>query len=280
MSEQSRQVSRRWRRFLRFSVRGLIVIVLVIGAGLGWIVRSARIQRDAVAAITSVGYHVEYDWEWTNGQRIPGGKPRAPRRLVNLVGVDYFGRVTRVSYFQRGVLSHAKPRALLASTDRVLARPASDGRVQPGDLVTANMSEGNEMLVYLKGLNELSELDLCHNGVTDSGLVHLRGLTNLSNLDLEGNAITDSGLVHLRGLTELSDLNLIETKITDAGLRHLEGLAKLTRLRLNGTQVTDAGLAHLKGLASLTQLDLTDTRVTETGMIDLKEALSSLTIHH
>ena len=31
--------SRPWRRFLRFSVRGLIVLVLVIGAGLGWIVR-------------------------------------------------------------------------------------------------------------------------------------------------------------------------------------------------------------------------------------------------
>ena len=45
-------VARPWRRFLRLSVRGLIVLVLVIGAGLGWLVRSAHIQRDAVAAIT------------------------------------------------------------------------------------------------------------------------------------------------------------------------------------------------------------------------------------
>ncbi len=44
-------VSRPWQRFLRFSVRGLIVLVLVIGAGLGWIVRSAQVQREAVAAI-------------------------------------------------------------------------------------------------------------------------------------------------------------------------------------------------------------------------------------
>jgi hypothetical protein len=35
-------VSRPWRRFLRFSVRALIVLVLVVGAGLGWVVRSAR----------------------------------------------------------------------------------------------------------------------------------------------------------------------------------------------------------------------------------------------
>jgi hypothetical protein len=35
MSSPDDRVSRSWRRFLRFSVRGLIVVVLVIGAGLG-----------------------------------------------------------------------------------------------------------------------------------------------------------------------------------------------------------------------------------------------------
>ena len=39
-----------WRRYLRFSLRGLIVLVLVIGVWVGCIVRSARIQREAVAA--------------------------------------------------------------------------------------------------------------------------------------------------------------------------------------------------------------------------------------
>jgi hypothetical protein len=41
----------RWQRFLRLRVRGLIVVMLVMGAGLGWLVRTARVQRDAVAAI-------------------------------------------------------------------------------------------------------------------------------------------------------------------------------------------------------------------------------------
>jgi hypothetical protein len=51
-------VSRPWRRYLRFSVRGLIVVVLLMGAWLGSIVRSARIQREAVAAIRKVGGRV------------------------------------------------------------------------------------------------------------------------------------------------------------------------------------------------------------------------------
>jgi hypothetical protein len=50
--------ARPWQRFLRFSVRGLIVVVLVIGVWLGWLVRSARIQREAVAAIRIAGGNV------------------------------------------------------------------------------------------------------------------------------------------------------------------------------------------------------------------------------
>jgi TRAP-type C4-dicarboxylate transport system permease small subunit len=42
---------RSWRRWLRFSVRGLIIVVLLIGGWLGWLVRSAHVQRDAVVAI-------------------------------------------------------------------------------------------------------------------------------------------------------------------------------------------------------------------------------------
>jgi len=51
-------VSRPWRRFLRLHVRGLIVLVLLIGLGLGWIARDARnvrIQREAVTAIKNAG---------------------------------------------------------------------------------------------------------------------------------------------------------------------------------------------------------------------------------
>ena len=55
MTDQAKPVSRPWRRFLRFSVRGMIVVVLVIGGWLGWLVRSARIQREAVAAIEEAG---------------------------------------------------------------------------------------------------------------------------------------------------------------------------------------------------------------------------------
>ena len=98
MTDQAKPISRPWRRLLRFSVRGMIVLVLVIGAGLGWIVREAHIQRDAVAAIMKDGGWVRYDWEWNNGTSIRRGKAWAPRWLVDLIGVDYFGQVTVVVF--------------------------------------------------------------------------------------------------------------------------------------------------------------------------------------
>jgi hypothetical protein len=40
-----------WRSFLRLNVRSILVVVLAVGAGFGWVVHSARIQREAVAEI-------------------------------------------------------------------------------------------------------------------------------------------------------------------------------------------------------------------------------------
>jgi hypothetical protein len=63
------------RPWLRLSVRGLIVLVLVTGGWLGWIVHRARVQREAVVAIERAGGMVWYDWQWKNGSDIPNGRP-------------------------------------------------------------------------------------------------------------------------------------------------------------------------------------------------------------
>jgi internalin A len=209
MTDQAETVSRRWRRFLRFSVRGMIVAVLVIGGWLGWIVRSARIQREAVSAIQHAGGSVMYDWGRSNGKLIPGGEPWAPKWLVERIGRDYFGHVAAV---------------------------------------TLSGSVGDEVMAHVGGLTSLSQLDLSNTDVTDVGLRHLSGLTKLTDLNLDYTRVTHVGLEHLEGLNELEVLGLNGTRITDAGLFHLRQLTKLQSLELWIASVTDAGLMHLKGL--------------------------------
>ena len=48
------------RRRFRISVRLLMIFVLILGGGLGWIANRARVQREAVAAILRAGGNVCY----------------------------------------------------------------------------------------------------------------------------------------------------------------------------------------------------------------------------
>jgi hypothetical protein len=135
-------------------VRGLIVLVSVIGAGLGWIVREAQIQRDAVAAIKKNGGNVAYSWSFRDGISIPGGKPWAPRWLVDLTGADYFGHVTVVELFP-------------AATDAAIVQVACLSRLEY--LYLEGPSICNVRLAHLKGLTKLSVFCLRNTQVTHAG---------------------------------------------------------------------------------------------------------------
>jgi hypothetical protein len=233
-------LSRPWWNYVRFSLRALIVLVLLIGLCLGWLVRSAQVQRDAVAAIKKAGGSVRYDWDWSGGV-IMGGKPWAPKWIVDLIGADYFGHVATVTLTAK-------------ATDATLA--------------------------HVGRLTRLDALFARSSSVSDTALVHLKALTNLSQLDLGSSQVTDAGLVHLKGLTKLSLVWLRGTHVTDAGVVDLKALTTLAYLELNGTHVTDAGLAHLKGLTKLSILEVYDTEVTDAGIDELRRALPTLAIGH
>jgi internalin A len=241
MNDPAKPVSHPWRRFLRFSMRGMIVVVLVMGGGLGWLVRSAHIQRDAVAAIQHAGGNVLYSWERNNRTGMSGGKPWAPTWLADLIGVDYFGHVTTVWFVQSS-----------KTTDSVLA--------QVGCLTGAR------------------EVQFKECSVSDAGMAHLRGLRGLSYLDLSGTHITDAGLAHLKGLTNLSGLFLTDTHISDAGLVHVEGLTNLHMLSLARTQVSVIGLARLKRLTKLKELLLDGSQARDAGEREFQRALPNLKV--
>ena len=237
---------RSWRRFLRFGVRGLIVLVLVIGAGLGWTVRPAHVQRYAVAAIRKAGGSVSYNSEFSIEKYLPAGQTGALSSLVNLVGIDYFGHVTEACAYNMSA----------ATSDEVMSQVGRLAQVQ--------------------------SLGLSDSAVSDAGLVQLKGMTNLSVLLFDHTQISDAGLVQLKGLTHLRYLYLQGTRVTDAGLVHLKGLTNLYYLGLDGTLVIDAGLAHLKDLTNLRRLVLVgllgDTPVTDAGARELNQALPRLEI--
>jgi hypothetical protein len=115
------------RRWIALTVRGLLLLVLVIGLGLGWVIHRARKQREAVAAVKEFGCWVHYDYEFapgrvnvprgnnlwatTWGKLTPGRSPWAPAWLRRSLGDEYFQDIAHVSLFvdiQKGQ-AHAAP---------------------------------------------------------------------------------------------------------------------------------------------------------------------------
>ena len=251
--------------YVRFSVRGLIVVVLLIAVTLGRIVHPAHVQRDAVAAIARAGGTVDYDWQiGSNGRRLPNPKPWAPKWLVDQVGIDHFGHVARINLLKRGF-------------DRDLISIGHLSQVWNLSLDFSPVTDDG--LAHLEGLVELERLYLPFTEVGDAGLVHLKGLTDLRQLSLQGDSITDEGLDAIwKELTNLEVLDLDRTRVNGKGLAQLKGLKRLVRLSLRGAPVDDAALKHLQGMTGLRELFLDDTRVTYTGVREIQKALPNLKI--
>ncbi len=174
------------RAILRVSVRGLLLLILLIGCGMGWIVRIVRagqVQRREIAAIYQAGGWVVYDTVWDSGQNASSWKPRWPKWLVDRVGVDYLGNFVFINLHDRG-------------TDEVLAQVAR--------------------------LPSLKQLHRPGFAVTDAGLARLGRSMSLQLLSLDDTQVTDAGLAHLKGMRGLKWLKLTRTRVTDRGVAELQ----------------------------------------------------------
>ena len=197
------------RRWLQFSLRTLLVLMLVCGCALGWLrheVQRARAQREAAKPLEELGGDVVYN-------RVGG--PVA-YWLGQLLGEDLDFEPTVVSLDGTPVtdagLTHLK------------------GLPQLRTLILSHSKITDAGLVHLKGLPQLQTLILNHSEVTDAGLEHLQGLTQLTVLGLSSTQITDAGLEHLQGLKQLRWLYLGRTQVTDAGVYELKMALKDARM--------------------------------------------------
>jgi len=222
------------RRFFRYSLRTLFVVVTVFCVWMGITAKRARDQKQAVEAILEMGGFVFYEHQGVpTGQALPWTRftysldgptpvdPPGPAWLRKLIGDEYFFRVFWIQL----------------------------NRSQFRDVSLAAISR----------LADVKRLALNNNKISDAGLVHLKGLTHLDMLALSDNNVTDDGLVYLKGLTNLRYLYLNRIEITDAGLKHLNGMTKLQLLSLHGTHVTEEGIERLQQTLPNCTIGYTDT---------------------
>jgi Leucine-rich repeat (LRR) protein len=260
-----------WQKLpLRISVRALMIFVLCLGGLLGWVVHSAQVQREAVAAIRAGGGQVTYDWQLT---RLPGGneqfdptaRPKAPKWLLDCLGPDYFGHVDRVQLGPRdpeGVMKH------LGQLDRLRRINFFTG-IDFSPLARAGLNSlPNTGLTRFKGLVELVTTDFAPPPFNGANFKHLRHMARLEYLNLPDKiSVIDADLIYLSKLTALVHLRLDDPHVSDAGLVSLKDMTKLTFLGLSNTQVSGAGLTSLRAMSGLEFLDLSQTQVDDLSSI-------------
>jgi hypothetical protein len=245
----------RKRRWLQFSLRTLLIVMLVVGAICGWIgnrLQRARHQEQVVEQLTKLGASVCYDFEWEEFGEDPLAftlldfesprTPPGPKWLRSLVGDDCFRRVVGVHFDYGGQSDEV---AQLAGTlDDLVC--LTFGLGDAGYHLT---DAGLAKLGNLRKLEQL-EVDNCAK-ITNDGLRVLRQLTNLERLVLlNTDQIDQSGLRHIAGLTKLHSLVYRADKFDEQVLGELGDLKLLQRLVLFGH------LSSTRALATLAQFPL------------------------
>lgn len=200
-----RNLPRRYR-WLRFSLRSILLITLLVGIWLGIQVNRAHRQRKAVAALKQQGARIAYAYEYNDAAI---RRPTAPDWLRHLCGEEYFVSVHAVY-------------------------------LSPGKQISA------ADWTHLQNLPDLKQLYLGATNVADEDLQRLRSFPALETLSLSHTQISDAGLAQLGELSSLKTLYLEGTQVSDAGLEHLSSLERLTWLGVSKTRVTAAGIGRLQ----------------------------------
>lgn len=217
------------RRYLRLSLRSLLLLLTVLAVSLGVYLIRVQDQVRAVAMIERLGGRCWYTHEVDENRIvIPAPRqPSAPKWLRSLLSDHFFTTVIMVSL--------------------------NETQFTDDDL---------ELLV---GLRHLQRLDLDRPSVTDASLEHISRITSLQELHLFDTLVTDQGLAQIARLNQLTTLTLSVSRISDDGLVHLSNLSELERLYMSNNEVTDAGLKHLSALRSLKEVQAYNTQVTSAG---------------
>ncbi len=276
--------TKRRRRWFSLSLRGLMLLILVIGIPMGWKARRASLQRRAVAKIRRLSGAVDYDWQVNGIFRTKATGPKAPLWLRTIFGGEYFQEVVNVripdielwEVTESERAFEADQLACLDDLDRIedlwvgygklkpegLARLARKGRIKDLSLLTCPL--GDDGLENLGRLGNLESLCIALKPDIDPELAFLDRLPRLSSLQILTAPITDPGLSRIGRLTRLETLFIGNSNLTDASLERLKSLKHLDSLTImKAPGFTKNGLSHLLNLPGLSSLDLPGTPGTD-----------------
>jgi len=185
----------RTNRWLRFSLRTLLVVVTGGCVALGLWVKAAERQRRAVEGIRELGGFAYYSTEWRSGKWIDDDSAPWVRLLRGCTGPDYLDQVVVVHLYGRSI--------------------------------------SDSGLAFVRDLPRLKALNVGGTEISDAGLQYISELPDLESLTLSRTHVTEEGLLRLLPqMNSLKEVNLDKYRISEecsSRLRILMPTTTITR---------------------------------------------------
>jgi hypothetical protein len=271
------------RRWLQFSLRTCLLILLVAGVVFALVANHAHKRKSAIALVQA------------NGGRIRFGPETVPnwyeKLLRQFFGAETYQPVRSINMLTGGRIQREKKKlpddflAQLSALPEIVSLGLENTVIAESDWPNISRFQKLEAVLlghsnitddgvkHLSQLPNLEEVSMGNTkGITDAAIPYISKLPKLTNLKLGSTNITDEGLRALSPISKLDILELPSVKVTSNGVELLKNIPSLVVLTLDWTDVDDRALDHLGQLPNLQVLQLTRTRVTSEAVQRFREA--------
>ncbi|PQO46277.1 leucine-rich repeat domain-containing protein [Blastopirellula marina] len=267
------------RRWLRFGLRGLLGMILVIALLLAWPagdVLQSRYEKATARQIEEAGGAVTWnDPLRPNPFRSPDPEPTTYQRAMgSIFGRDVLARIKRI-YLPNA--EHDSILSRLPKLERLRFLSLKGGSLSDASIDAVSRLESLTALVLddtqiessqmerLAQLPRLDDLEISACSVTKSNLAALADFPKLVTLCISFRSIsgdfsnspleTDEAVLEsLANLKQVTSLELIDFPINDAALQAIGQMSSLKWLTIQGDALVDGHAITLEGVSALAQL--------------------------
>ncbi len=136
---------------------------------------------------------------------------------------------------------------------------------RPGDVSDAKILE---LTSLNEGLEEVTEINADHSGITQNAFQSIDKLTNLRQLRLNATHVGDDACTRIAQVPSLEVLTLVDTAVSDVGVAALSGLQNLKVLHLTRCKLSENGYAAIGKFPALQEINIDQTNL-DNRMLDL-----------
>lgn len=223
----------------RFSLRSLLLLMLVVVLAIGFWARGWHRQKRLAAIVAAHNGDLRYRFQNQEDvvRPVRDAKPWAPAWLVSRFGLDAFCRADSVVFPDDAKLSTHELKEILVNSGL-------------RSLVLPNVTLDDETVDQIACLENLQHLFLDNSNLSDTQLRKIVRLSDLGSLGLAGTNVTGDGLDALKNMPKLGWFVLDSSQVTATGLHHIRN-SSVTSLWIVGTEGTVAKIADLPNLVYL-----------------------------